>query len=434
MQDLHIISPWLGELMEKNTAVISIEELNLSPIKVTSKILYPQTVIIEKEKYKVLDTYINLKWLLSHFNASVRNNLMKRRWEVCIPGYSLFEEDKENSAIEKVQYLATLNMMPNNIKNIGRHIKTIAEEDSYHPIVEHISKNKWDKVNRLDEFISTIVSKDPVISKILIKTWMVSAIAAIYNPHGFVCHGVLVLQGKQGIGKTGWIKSLDPINCGAVREGANLDPSNKDDVISSGEHWIVELGELDSTFKKDIARLKSFITSSSDHIRNPYAVKASHYYRRTIFAASVNSDAYLIDETGNRRWWTIPVESINFNHNLDMTQVWSEVYDLWVNGHKAELSKEDQSILDGNNIKFEKIDPIKELLLTNYDWGSIDTERYLSTTQVMHELGYLKPSKSELVFCGKMLKELSNGNQKIRKGINIYPIPRTLMQSEKGVV
>ena len=47
---------------------------------------------------------------------------------------------------------------------------------------------------------------------------------------------------------------------------------------------IVELGELDATFRKsDIASLKSFITSDRDVLRRPYARLESEFARRTVF-------------------------------------------------------------------------------------------------------------------------------------------------------
>lgn len=387
---------------------------------VTSPILYPETLEL-KTTVKVLDTHINLKWLLDHFHAVIRNNLMKRRWEATIPGHFIFDEDAENSAIELAEYLATINLMP--VKKIGRHIKTIAEQDSYHPIVDGIAKKPWDGVPRLEEFIDTLNSPMRALAQRIVKTWMCAAVAAIFTQGGFVSHGVLVLQGKQNIGKTGWIKSLDPFNCDAVLEGANLDPSNKDDVMRVLSYWIVELGELDSTFKKDIARLKAFITSSSDNLRNPYAYKSSHYHRRTVFAASVNTNTYLVDETGNRRWWTVPLDRpINFNHGLDIQQVWAEAYALWKGGHPTYLSREDQAEVDANNTKFEKIDSIKEKLLTHYDWSSTNT-REMTTTQVMEELGYTKPSRADATHCGKLLTQLVDGRGREIKGLMRRPIP-----------
>jgi len=387
---------------------------------VKSAILYPETDQT-RNGYKVLDTHENLRWLLQHFKAVIRNNLMKRQWEVTIPNHFIFGEDAENSAIERAEYLATLNLMPT--KKIGRHIKTIAEMDSYHPIVDAIKAKPWDKKPRLIDFIDTLNATDKEITRIIVRTWMVSAIAAIFSPKGFVSHGVLVLQGKQKIGKTGWIKSLDPIDCGAVKEAAQLDPTNKDDVLSAMKHWIVELGELDSTFKKDIARLKSFITSASDHIRNPYAYKASHYYRRTVFAGSVNTETYLVDDTGNRRWWTVPLpKPITFDHGLDIQQIWAEVYDLWINGHPTDLSAINQDKVNERNTHFEKVDPIKEKLLLHYDWSSTST-REMTTTQVMEELGYTKPSRQDSTHCGKLIKQLTGGRGRDIKGLWRHPVP-----------
>lgn len=387
---------------------------------VESAAAYPETMETKNNGFKVLDTHVNLKWLLQHFSASVRNNLMKREWEIVIPGHYIFEEDMENSAIERAEYLATINMMPT--KKIGKHIKTIAEENNFHPIADCILSQAWDNVSRVEHFISTLVTNNPELTRIIVRTWMVSAVAAIFSPRGFVAHGVLVLQGKQKIGKTGWIKQLDPINCGAVKEGAHLDPTNKDDVISAAKHWIVELGELDSTFKKDMARLKSFITSASDHIRNPYAFKASQYYRRTVFAGSVNNDTYLVDDTGNRRWWTVPVQRIAFNHNLDMQQVWAEIYHLWKNGHPTDLNAEDQEAVNNNNLSFEKVDPFMEKLLLHYDWSSTAC-RELSATQVMEEMGWQRPNRGDTTHCGKLLRQLTGDTGRTIKGVHRHKVP-----------
>ena len=387
---------------------------------VTSTCLYPQVEEL-KTKVKVLDTYVNLQWLLDKFKTKIRNNSMTNRWEIDIPGQFIYKRDSDNSAINVVDHLATLNMMPT--KKIGQHIKTIAERNSYHPIYDSILSKEWDGTPRLDDFIATLIVANPELAKKIIKTWMCSAVAAIFMESGFVSHGVLVLQGPQGVGKTGWIKQLDPIGCGAVKEGAILDPSNKDDIISALSHWIVELGELDSTFKKDIARIKSFITSAMDQVRSPYAHKSTFYQRQTVFAASVNSETYLVDETGNRRWWTVQlIGKVRFGHGLDMQQVWAEVYHIWKNGHPIQLESEVQEQVNENNRQFEKVDPIKERLMTHYDWSSIHT-REMTATQVMEEMGLKNFGRPEATHCGKFIRELTGGKGRAIKGLWRHPIP-----------
>ena len=73
---------------------------------------------------------------------------------------------------------------------------------------------------------------------------------------------------------------------------------------------LCELGELDSTLKREQSSLKAFITQPLDTIRMPYAEKATKTPRRTSFCGTVNPQDYLRDETGSRRFWTIPVTKL----------------------------------------------------------------------------------------------------------------------------
>ncbi len=69
-------------------------------------------------------------------------------------------------------------------------------------------------------------------------------------------------------------------------EGATLNPSDKDSVKRAVSHWIVELGEIESTFKKsDIDQLKAFVTARTDELRLPYDRAFTTYQRRAAFYA-----------------------------------------------------------------------------------------------------------------------------------------------------
>jgi len=238
---------------------------------VQSVILYPETSEVNKVP-KVLDTYKNLEWLLDHFKAEIKFNLMTRKREIHIPDQFVFPDDIENDSLARVDYIATLNLMPT--KKLDAHLDVLAGENAYHPIVDCILKKPWDEKQRLDSFVSCVRTSTQNTSNEVIKTWMVTAIAAAFSKTGFINQGVLVFQGEQGIGKSSWVKALDPIGCSAVKESAFLDPTNKDSVAQLASYWISELGELESIFKKsDIGRLKSFITMEFDYVRLPYAKK-----------------------------------------------------------------------------------------------------------------------------------------------------------------
>ena len=125
--------------------------------------------------------------------------------------------------------------------------------------------------------------------------------------------------------------------------------------------WIVELGELDATFKQsDISQLKAFITQDSDTIRRPYARKESTYARRTVLFGSVNPKDYLKDPTGNRRFWTVRCTDIDYDYRVDMQQVWAEFKALFDKGETWYLNQDEIVALNAHNEDFSTVDPVEE--------------------------------------------------------------------------
>ena len=109
---------------------------------------------------------------------------------------------------------------------------------------------------------------------------------------------------------------------------------NKDSILRSINVWICELGELDSTSRRNQSALKSHLTAVSDRIREPYARAATRRPRRTSYAATVNPEDFLTGSTGNRRFWVIHVENMNLEKILEITpawaeQLWAQVFQIW---------------------------------------------------------------------------------------------------------
>lgn len=187
---------------------------------------------------------------------------------------------------------------------------------------------------------------------LLIYKWLLSAVAAALLSKGFCARGVLTLQGPQGIGKTTWVRSLVPdalLSAEVVRLDHHLDGSNKDSILIAISHWLVEIGELESSFKRDVARLKGFLTLDRDKVRRPYAKEATEYPRRTVFAASVNSHDFLLDSTGNSRFWTLPVIEVDHQHGIDMQQVFAQLAVDLENGEEWWLTPDEETMLEYRN-------------------------------------------------------------------------------------
>src|SRR5690606_17846070 len=228
----------------------------------------------------------------------------------------------------------------------------LADQNPYNPVAAWIDSRPWDNVSRLQSLFDTVVAKgdDQSLKETLMKRWMIAAVAAACAPAGISAPGVLVFQGAQYLGKTKWFKSLVPSHLGLVKDGLLLRPDDKDSVKQACSFWLVELGELDSTFRKaDIAQLKSFITMDKDVLRRAYARRESHYARRTMFFGSVNPREFLHDQTGNRRYWTIECESIDHSHMIDMQQARAEVKMMWLCGEGYYLTPSEMAALNAHN-------------------------------------------------------------------------------------
>lgn len=211
--------------------------------------------------------------------------------------------------------------------NLSAYALEIAKMRKYNPVLDYLNDIPWDGVDRTEELYSLMGITDD-LSKRLIWSWFLQGIALLHNTEKkrIPAEGVLVLVGKQGCGKTSLIERF------AIRpewfvRGAAINSNDKDTFRRACSGWIIELGEVETTFKSDIDMLKNFITSDFDVYRVPYGRSDVKYARRSNLAATCNSNRYLIDQTGNRRWWTIPIEkNIKYEdiQRFDVVQLWRE--------------------------------------------------------------------------------------------------------------
>lgn len=263
-------------------------------------------------------TIDNVRFMVDRNGITVRYNVIKKRTEIIVPWLMGTAENADSVAMTHLQSLALRYGMQAGL--VALMVDAISDENAYNPAALWMTSKPWDGVDRLPAFCGTITARDgyPEELKVLLITkWIRSAAAAALMPDGFRCRGELTLQGPQGIGKTSWGLRLIAL----IKVDHHLDAENKDSLLGAIDHLIVEIGELDSSFKREVARLKGFLTADRDKVRRPYGRVAVDYQRRTVFYATVNSSDFLVDPTGNSRWWTIAVEHIDFNHGIDMQQL-----------------------------------------------------------------------------------------------------------------
>jgi putative DNA primase/helicase len=385
------------------------------------------------DKGKPLATIENLNEVLRRLNVIVRYNVISKEEEILIPTVGFSMDNRQNASLSWLISECAKFKMP--VDRVPDFVTYLADQNQYNPVAQWITSSPWDGQDHLSQLIATVKAKneakDPRVTAMktaFMTRWLISAVAAAFRPNGVSAHGVLVFQGAQYIGKTKWFKTLVPDTLGVLKDGMLLRPDDRDSVMKCVSNWLVELGEIDATFRKsDVAALKSFLTSDRDVLRRAYARKESAYARRTVFFASVNPKNYLHDETGNRRYWTIECESLDHDHGVDMQQCWAQIYEqLYLPGESWFLTPDELDALNTHNEEFTVIDPIEDLITNSLDWKTSASEwRWMTPTEALMAVGKQNPTKADVTKAGMIIRKL-NGNLHNRKGtarlLSIPPI------------
>ena len=246
---------------------------------------------------------------------------------------------------------------------ITNALSVISTDNRYNPVLDMLNKVKWDKKDRLPEVFAILGIKDnDRLSKLFIFKWLWQCLSMCRNElngSAYGADGMLCLIGGQGIGKTSFFRKL-AVKEEFFYEGKSLDFRDKDTIRRASSTWICELGEVESTLRSDIEKLKAFVTDPIDMYRLPYGRADVRLARRTSLCATGNSDEFLIDPTGNRRFWSVPVERVDLDllSKLDSLQLWAQVDEKTRHNRQGfRLTREEQADLAARNNRFEK--PLK---------------------------------------------------------------------------
>ncbi len=358
--------------------------------------------------FKLPGTLENVAHLLRECEITVSYDVIKKKVSISRNAVELEESDLTS--------LANLNgLAPNWMLD---YAVTLARRNTVNPVALWIDSKPWDGIDRLQALLDTVQVQEeyPIHARdFLIRRWLLSCVAAALKPSGFKSRGVLTLQGEQGCGKTSWVARLVPEAQTAewVKLDHHLDAHNKDSIFGAVTHWITEIGELDSSFRKDIARIKGFLTNTVDKIRLPYAKSAVELERRTVFAGTVNEWHFLIDQTGNSRWWTIAVASLDYEHDIDMQQLFAQLAIDFRNGAQWWLTDHEESLLASLNSQHQSVSVIEERLRSRIA-PEPAKHRYMTATQVLEEVGMRYPSNSQCKECGAILRSIYGAPKRVQ--------------------
>ena len=203
----------------------------------------------------------------------------------------------------------------------GQAVQTAARDHPFHPVKAYLQGLRWDGVERVDRWLSTYLgAEDTEYSRAVGSRWLISAVARIFRP-GAKADCCLILEGPQGIRKSTALRTV----AGEYFTDELADLGSKDAAMQTRGVWIIELSELDNLSHAEVARIKAFMSRTTDRFRPPYGMRLVESPRQCVFAGTVNHGTYLRDETGGRRFWPVVCGRIDVDALAgDRDQLWAE--------------------------------------------------------------------------------------------------------------
>ncbi len=244
-------------------------------------------------------------------------------------------------------------------------IEAIAHENRYDSLSIYLNNLTWDRVERADRmFIDYAKVEDTPVNAEITRCFLLSAVGRAFVP-GFKSDETIVIEGKQGSYKSTLCSELPPFP-EMFSDNLSWKYDSKEIIEISRGKWIMENGELDGVHSADLPKMKAVMARTVDESRLAYAKMVSKLPRRWVPIATTNENAYLLDQTGNRRFRPMRMregEKCDLAGWIEVRdQVWAEIVHRWKAGERPVFKQELKADLQSATELREIEEPIKERL------------------------------------------------------------------------
>lgn len=239
----------------------------------------------------------------------------------------------------------------------------LAHQNSYHPVRDYLDALVWDKVPRVERWLTTYLgAEDDTFVRKIGELVLIAAVRRIRRP-GCKFDEILTLVSPEGSGKSETVAALVP-NLDWFSDQLPLGADPKLCIERTGGIWVCESAELVGQSKSGISEVKAFLSRQVDGpVRMAYARETITRPRQFVPIATTNETAFLQSMTGDRRFWPIDVTKGEPEEIAKVRdQLWAEANELEKTGCSirlpVELWEEARKAQDG----FRNEDPWEDAL------------------------------------------------------------------------
>lgn len=296
---------------------------------------------------------------------------------------------------------------------IHNAIEVVAHKNRFHPAQDYLNGLEWDGNPRLEKWLVYYMGAkdDPEEYLAFIgKKWLCAAVKRVFEP-GCKFDHILVMEGKQGRGKSTALKTLATfgrdIEESYFTDSVSVaDIQNKDTIQKLQGSIIVEMAELAGFSRRDDEEIKRWITLQSDDTRLPYARTTTRFLRQFVLSATTNTYEYLKDPTGNRRYWPVHTGEINIDAlKENREQLWAEAVRLYKEGIYIGPTKEEMEMMNKAAKKRLEADPWEDDVANALD--DLRYKSFIKTVDVLEQIGI--PRKERDKRCQNRVSKILRG-------------------------
>jgi predicted P-loop ATPase len=299
----------------------------------TETVAWTSRLIVDKRgapKPLLVNAALALREAPDWFGVLAYNDFTKRTELMSPPLWEMFPATFQSRPWKAHDDLAANEWLQQNGINVSLSItehavEKVASENSFHPVRNYLDDLSWDRIPRLDSWISDYLGAEQsgYVSDVS-RCVLIGAIARIRHP-GCKVDNMPIFEGLQGIGKSTVVAAL-------------FEPFFSDEIADFGSKaaaeqvqgvWCIEVSELDAMTRGEVSKVKAFTSRRTDRFRPAYGRRVEEYPRQCVFWGTTNSDNYLKDETGGRRSWPIKCGVLDIGGLREVRdQLWAEANQL----------------------------------------------------------------------------------------------------------
>jgi putative DNA primase/helicase len=214
---------------------------------------------------------------------------------------------------------------------ISHAVNHAARANARNSLTDWLDSLKWDGIQRLETWLADCLGVEHnEYSMAIAVNWPISMVARAYRP-GCKVDTMPVLEGPQGMSKSTFLEVLGDPWYGSIPVAFG----DKDFLQAIQGRWLVEIPDMTGFSKREHTQILATITIRSDIYRASYGRHTVEHPRVAIFAATSETDDYLQDARGRRRYWPLRCIDIDIDALRGLReQVFAEACERYREGAK----------------------------------------------------------------------------------------------------